>query len=179
MLHVVGDGGWPVPRDAGTPGEVLVRGDVVAQGYYRMPGETASAFAEGWMHTGDLATVDEGGFITIVDRKKDIIISGGINVHSREVEEVLLRHPDVGHAAVIGIPHPQWGEAVHAVVVPAPGASPDPAEVLAFCATQLASYKKPRSIEVRDELPLSGTGKVLRAHPTRSALAQGIAARGT
>ena len=102
----------PVPRDGATAGEVLVRGDVVAGGYFRMAEETAESFAGGWMHTGDLATIDGDGFITIVDRMKDIIISGGINVHSREVEEVLLRHPDVAQAAAIGVPHAQWGEAV-------------------------------------------------------------------
>ena len=161
-VEVVADDGRPVPRDATTPGEVLVRGDVVAHGYFRMADETAESFAGGWMHTGDLATMDEDGFITIVDRKKDIIISGGINVASREVEEVLLRHPDVAQAAVIGVPHAQWGEAVHAVVVARPGVDPDTDAILAFCATQLASYKKPRTIEVRDELPISGTGKVLK-----------------
>jgi long-chain acyl-CoA synthetase len=161
-VEVVADDGTPVPRDAATPGEVLVRGDVVASGYFRMAEETASSFAGGWMHTGDLATVDADGFITIVDRKKDIIISGGINVASREVEEVLLRHPDVAQAAVIGVPHPQWGEAVHGVVVARPGVDPDTDAILAFCATQLASYKKPRTIEVRAELPISATGKVLK-----------------
>ncbi len=161
-VEVVADDGTPVPRDATTPGEVLVRGDVVAHGYFRMADETAESFAGGWMHTGDLATMDEDGFITIVDRKKDIIISGGINVASREVEEVLLRHPEVAQAAVIGVPHPQWGEAVHAVVVARPGVDPDTDAILAFSATQLASYKKPRTIEVRDELPISGTGKVLK-----------------
>ena len=161
-VEVVADDGTPVPRDATTAGEVLVRGDVVAHGYFRMADETAESFAGGWMHTGDLATMDEDGFITIVDRKKDIIISGGINVASREVEEVLLRHPEVAQAAVIGVPHPQWGEAVHAVIVARPGVDPDTDAILAFCATQLASYKKPRTIEVRDELPISGTGKVLK-----------------
>ena len=109
-----------------------------------------------------MGRIDPDGYLYIVDRKKDIIISGGINVASREVEEVLLRHPAVGQAAVIGVPHPQWGEAVHAVIVPAPGATVDPDEVLAFCATQLAGYKRPRTIEVLDALPISGTGKVLK-----------------
>jgi len=127
-----------------------------------MPEETAEAFRDGWMHTGDLGTIDTDGFITIVDRKKDIIISGGINVASREVEEVLLRHPDVGQAAVIGVPHERWGEAIHAVVVATPGATIDTDAVLAHCAGSLADYKRPRSIEVVDELPISGTGKVLK-----------------
>jgi long-chain acyl-CoA synthetase len=161
-VKVVADDGAEVPHDGEAIGEVLVRGDMVAAGYYRMPEETALAFADGWMHTGDLATVDEGHFVTIVDRKKDIIITGGINVHSREVEEALLRHPAVSQAAAIGIPHPQWGEAVHAVVVAAPGVDLDPDEVLAFCAGELAGFKRPRSLEVRDELPISGTGKVLK-----------------
>ena len=132
------------------------------------------AFVDGWMHTGDLATVDADGYVTIVDRKKDIIISGGINVHSREVEEVLLRHPDVGQAAAIGVPDPQWGEAVHAIVVPAPGATVDPDDVLEFCATQLAGYKKPRTDRgarrAADQRHRQGPrpraeGASLRAHP--------------
>ncbi len=159
---VVADDGTQVAFDDADVGEVLIAGDMVATGYYRMPDETAAAFVDGWMHTGDLATVDDDGFITIVGRKKDVIITGGINVHSREVEEVLLRHPDVAQAAAIGVPHPRWGEAVHAVVVATDGATIDVAEVLEFCAVHLASYKKPRSLEVRRELPISATGKVLK-----------------
>ena len=161
-VRVVDDDGRLVPHDGQSVGEVLVAGDTVAVGYFEMPDETAEAFRDGWMHTGDLATIDVDGFITIVDRKKDIIISGGINVASREVEEVLLRHPDISQAAVIGVPHPRWGEAIHAVVVAAPGATVDTDAVLAHCAGSLADYKRPRSIEVVAELPISGTGKVLK-----------------
>ena len=122
------------------------------------------------MHTGDLATVDDDGYITIVDRQKDVIISGGINVHGREVEEVLLQHPQVAQAAVIGIPHERWGEAVHAVVVAQPGAELDVDELKAFCAGRLADYKRPRTLEVRSELPMSATGKVLEARPASAVL---------
>lgn len=172
---VLADNGTEVAFDGSEVGEVLIAGDMVAGGYFRMPEETAAAFVDGWMHSGDLATVDDGGFITIVGRKKDVIITGGINVHSREVEEVLLRHPHVAQAAAIGVPHPQWGEAVHAVVVATHDATIDVAEVLEFCAVHLASYKKPRSLEVRRELPISATGKVLK-RVLRDTLAAGSAA---
>ena len=159
---VVADDATPVAGDDAEVGEVLISGDMVASGYFRMPDETAAAFVDGWMRTGDLATVDDDGFITIVGRKKDVIITGGINVHSREVEEVLLRHPHIAQAAAIGVPHPRWGEAVHAVVVPVHGATIDVVEVLEFCAVHLASFKKPRSLEIRSDLPISATGKVLK-----------------
>jgi acyl-CoA synthetase (AMP-forming)/AMP-acid ligase II len=162
QVRVVRDDGTSVTTDAAEVGEVLVAGDTVASEYFRMPDETAEAFRDGWMHTGDLATVDDGGFITIVDRKKDVIISGGINVHGREVEEVLLAHPSIGQAAVIGVPDERWGEVVHAVVVAAPGAEIDSADVLLFCRERLADYKRPRTLEVRPDLPMSATGKVLK-----------------
>lgn len=161
-VEVVDEAGAPVPRDGMSEGEVLVRGDTVATHYFEMPAESALAFVDGWMHTGDLATVDSEGFVTIVDRLKDVIISGGINVHGREVEEVVLLHPAVAQAAVIGVPHARWGEAVHVVVVPAAGQQIDADEVLAFCQARLAAYKRPRSLEVRSELPMSATGKVLK-----------------
>jgi long-chain acyl-CoA synthetase len=139
-----------------------LRGDTVADAYYRMPEETAASRSGDWFRSGDLATVDRDGFVTIVDRAKDVIITGGINVHGREVEEVVVAHPSVGAAAVIGLPDDRWGEVVHAIVVAAPGSSVDIDAVLAFCAERLAGYKRPRSIEVVDALPLSATGKVLK-----------------
>jgi len=161
-VRVVGEDGRDVPHDERSVGEIWLRGDTVIEEYFRMPEETAAARSGEWFRSGDLGVLDGDGFITIVDRVKDVIITGGINVHGREVEEVLAAHPSVGQAAVIGIPHPTWGEAVHAVVVAAPGAAIDPDDVLAFCSTRLAGYKRPRSIEVVDALPMSATGKVVK-----------------
>ena len=149
-----------VPRDNTTEGEIWLRGDTVADEYFRMPAETEAAHHGDWFKTGDLGVIDDEGFITIVGRDKDVIISGGINVHGREVEEVVLRHPGIAAAAVIGVPHPTWGEQVHAVVVTAPDHEVDADALLSFCADQLADYKRPRGVTVVDELPMTATGKV-------------------
>ncbi len=161
-VRVVAEDGHDVAKDGAAIGEVWLRGDTVADAYYRMPEETTASRAGDWFRSGDLATIDRDGFVTIVDRAKDVIITGGINVHGREVEEVVVAHPSVGAAAVIGLPDERWGEIVHAVVIAAPGASVDVDAVLAFCTERLAGYKRPRSIEVVDALPLSATGKVLK-----------------
>jgi long-chain acyl-CoA synthetase len=161
-VRVVGDDGGDVAHDGAAVGEVWLRGDSVADGYFRMPEETAAARSGDWFRSGDLATVDAEGFVTIVDRAKDVIITGGINVHGREVEEVVTAHPAVAAAAVIGVPDDRWGERVHAVVVAVPGTTVDVDELLAFCAARLAGYKRPRSVEVVEALPLSATGKVLK-----------------
>lgn len=151
----------PVPP--GTVGEIAVRGDTVMLGYWNRPEETARAVVDGWMHTGDGGVMDADGFVTVVDRLKDMIITGGENVYSVEVENAIEQHPDVIQCAVIGIPSERWGEQVHAVVVPRPDAAPTPEEVMAFCRTLLGGFKCPRSVEVRDmPLPLSGAGKVLK-----------------
>jgi long-chain acyl-CoA synthetase len=151
----------PVP--VGEVGEVVVRGRNVMMGYWERPEETAKAIVDGWMHTGDGARMDEDGFIYIVDRVKDMIISGGENVYSLEVENVVARHPDVAQCAVIGIPDEHWGEIVHAVVVPKSDARPTAEEIIAFCKQHIAGYKCPRSVEIRDEpLPMSGAGKILK-----------------
>lgn len=162
QVRVVGEDGEEVPRDETTPGEIWMRGDSVSSGYFRLPDETAASRSGDWMKSGDVGVMDADGFVTIVDRSKDIIISGGINVFSREVEEVLYDHPAVAQVAVIGIPHERWGEAIHAVVVLAPGVSATPEELLAYAATHLADYKKPRSIEIAASLPIGGTGKILK-----------------
>ena len=161
-VRIVGDDGADVPHDNETPGEIWMRGDTVSPGYFNMPEETEVSRSDGWFKSGDIAVVDDEGFVTIVDRAKDMIITGGINVFSSEVESALIEHPDVQSVAVIGIPHEQWGEAIHALVVPAPGRSIDEDEVLRFAADRLTRYKRPRSIEVVDTLPLSATGKVLK-----------------
>ncbi len=118
---------------------------------------------DGWMHTGDGGVLDVDGFLTVVDRLKDMIITGGENVYSVEVENAIAQHPDVAQCAVIGIPSELWGEQVHAVVVPRPDAEPTPEQVIAFCRTLLGGFKCPRSVDIRDTpLPLSGAGKVLK-----------------
>jgi acyl-CoA synthetase (AMP-forming)/AMP-acid ligase II len=159
-LRVVGEGGLDVPRDNNTPGEIWMRGANISSGYFRMPDETALVREGEWLKTGDIAVIDEEGFVTIVDRSKDIIITGGINVYSREVEEALHAHPAVAAAAVIGVPHERWGEAIHAVVVLRPDAGASEQELLQFASDRLAAFKKPRSLELVDELPLTATGKV-------------------
>ncbi|MBO0792485.1 MAG: long-chain-fatty-acid--CoA ligase [Ktedonobacteraceae bacterium] len=144
-------------------GEIIARGPNVMLGYWQQPEVTAEATRDGWFHTGDLATVDEEHYISIVDRAKDMIISGGENIYSVEVEQVLSRHLAVLEAAVIGIPHDHWGEAVHAVVVCKSGMQVSSDELIAHARTQLAGYKVPRSIEIRAEaLPKSGPGKILK-----------------
>jgi long-chain acyl-CoA synthetase len=127
-----------------------------------MPEETAASRTDGWFMTGDIGVMDDDAFVSIVDRKKDMIITGGINVFCRDVEEALYAHTAVAQCAVIGIPHPQWGEAIHAVVVLRPGASATAEELIAFASGRLAAYKKPRSLDIVDALPIGGTGKILK-----------------
>ncbi|WP_454624987.1 acyl-CoA synthetase [Bradyrhizobium cenepequi] len=147
----------------GTVGEIAVRGDNVMIGYWERSEETARAVIDGWMHTGDGGYMDEDGFVYVVDRVKDMIISGGENVYSAEVENALAQHPAVAQCAVIGIPSERWGEQVHAVVVVKSGASATPDELMEFCKTLVAGYKCPRSVDITAApLPLSGAGKVLK-----------------
>src|SRR6266496_2886841 len=147
----------------GEIGEIIARGPNVMLGYWRMAEATDEALKDGWMHTGDLATVDEEHYLYIIDRAKDMIISGGENIYSVEVEQALYTHPAVLEAAVIGIPHDYWGEAVHAVVVCKPGRQVSSEELIAHARTQIAGYKVPRSIQFRTEaLPKSGAGKILK-----------------
>ncbi len=143
-------------------GELTVKGDTVMTGYWNMPEETAKVLRNGRLYTGDLATVDEEGFIYIVDRKKDMIISGGLNIYPREIEDVLFAHPAVLEAAVIGVPDEQWGESVRALVALKPGADCTESELIEHCKAYLASYKKPKSIEFVESLPRNPSGKVLK-----------------
>jgi long-chain acyl-CoA synthetase len=132
-------------------------------GYWNRPEETAKAIVDGCMHTGDAGQMDEGGFVYIVDRINDMIISGGENVYSAEVENIVAQHPAVAQCAVIGIPNERWGEEVHAVVMRRPGTKVDPVDIIAFCKERIAHYTCPRSVEIRDEpLPMSGPGKILK-----------------
>jgi long-chain acyl-CoA synthetase len=161
-LRIVDAHGQEVPR--GTVGEIVVRGPIVMQGYWNRPQETAAALRDGWLHTGDAATMDEDGFVCIVDRLKDMVISGGENVYTIEVESAISLLPGVAQVAVIGIPDPRWGEAVHAIVVPREGAVLTEAAVRAHCRGLIAGYKTPRSVEIRAApLPISGAGKVMKA----------------
>ena len=146
----------------GEVGELTVKGDTVMKGYWNMPEATADVLKDGRLRTGDLATVDEDGFIYIVDRKKDMIISGGLNIYPREIEDILFEHPAVLEAAVIGVPDEKWGESVKALVVLKPGASCDEDELIAHCKDNLGSYKKPKSVEFVDSLPRNPSGKVLK-----------------
>jgi len=147
---------------AGQIGEIIVRGDVVMKGYWKDPAATAETLRNGWLHTGDIGYKDERGYIYIFDRKNDMIITGGSNVYSREVEDIISRHPDVIEVAVIGVPDNTWGEAVKAVVVKKPSSQVTEQEIIDFCKTAIASYKKPKSVEFVNELPKSAYGKVLR-----------------
>jgi len=150
-----------VPR--GTVGEVCARGNIVMQGYWNQPALTAQTLRNGWLHTGDGGYMDEEGFIFIVDRVKDMIITGGENVYSAEVEEALYGHPAVAECAVIGVPDPQWGERVHAVVRCKPNTATTEDELIAHCRALIANYKLPRSVSFSaDPLPLSGAGKILK-----------------
>ncbi|MGI5159132.1 class I adenylate-forming enzyme family protein [Microbispora sp. CA-102843] len=161
-LRVVGPEGDDVPHDGKTAGEIWMSGPTISPGYFRMPEETDRSRESSWFKTGDLAVIDSEGFITIVDRLKDMIITGGINVFSVEVERVLEQHHDVQQVAVIGVPHPQWGEAIHAVVCRRAGSTISEQELIAFAAERLSSYKKPRSVEFVSALPISATGKILK-----------------
>ena len=147
----------------GEIGEIVARGEAVMTGYWNRPEETAEALRGGWMHTGDVGRMDADGYIHIVDRLKDMIITGGENVYSVEVEAVLADHPAVSQCAVVGLPDPRWGERVHAVVVAKPGTALDTDEIIAHMRTKLAAYKCPRSVEFRSIMPLSAAGKILKA----------------
>jgi len=162
-VRIVDPDGLDVP--AGTPGELLIRGECLFAGYWRDPEATASAFVPGgWYRTGDIGRLTADGYLYILDRAKDMIISGGENIYPAEVEAVLARHPAVADVAVIGRPDPAWGEAVHAVVIPAAGpAGQVPAEeIIAWCRDQLAHFKCPKSLEFTTALPRTTTGKVLK-----------------
>ncbi len=147
----------------GTVGEIVTRGPHVMAGYWHKPDETAHTLRGGWMHTGDIGYLDEDGFLFIVDRLKDMIISGGENIYSTEVEYVLYQHTAVAECAVIGVPHKKWGEAVHAIVVPKYGHTLTEEAVISYCRQHIAAYKCPRSVDIRYEpLPKSGAGKILK-----------------
>ena len=146
----------------GKMGEIVVRGEVVMKGYWKNPGATAETLRGGWLHTGDLGVVDEKGYVYILDRAKDMIISGGENIYSREIEDIIIQHPAVLEVAVIGVPDEKWGEAVKAIVSLRGGKKATEAEIINFCKQYLASYKKPKSVEFIDAIPKNAYGKVLK-----------------
>jgi long-chain acyl-CoA synthetase len=160
-VRVVDPLGKPVPLRV--VGEIVARGDTVMMGYWERPEETAKAIIDGWMHTGDAGYMDEDAYVYIVDRIKDMIVTGGENVYSAEVENCIAQHPAVAQCAVFGIPSEHWGEAVHAVVMRKSGVTATEQEIIEFCKERIAGYKCPRSVTVQDEmLPLSGAGKILK-----------------
>jgi fatty-acyl-CoA synthase len=157
-VAVLGEDGEPVPP--GAVGEICVRGPGIMKGYHRMPRESAEALSGDWLHTGDLATCDEGGFIYIVDRKKDMIVTGGFNVYSREIEDVIAEVPGVSAVAVIGVPDDKWGEAVKAVVVPRPGEAIDSLAVIEAVKAKKGPHQAPKSVDIVERLPVTSIGKI-------------------
>jgi acyl-CoA synthetase (AMP-forming)/AMP-acid ligase II len=158
--RVVNDDGKDVkPKEIG---EIIVRGRTVMKEYWREPKATQETVVDGWLHSGDLAEVDERGFMYIVGRKKDLVISGGVNIYPRDIEEVLSEHKGIAEAAAFGVPDPYWGEALTAAVVPREGFALDPAEVQAFCREHLGGYQVPKRVEVVSTLPKNASGKILK-----------------
>ena len=161
-IRVVDADDRDVPRDGQAIGEIIARSDGVMEGYWRQPEASAEALRGGWFHTGDMATFNEEGYLLIVDRKKDIIVSGGENISSLELEKAILAHPAVLEAGVIPVPDEKWGEVPKALVVLKPNATASESELIEFCRARLSHYKCPRSVEFVDSLPKTGTGKILK-----------------
>lgn len=159
-VAIMDEAGGLVPR--GERGEIVIRGSLVMRGYYQDPEATAEASRHGWHHTGDIGYLDEDGFLHIVDRAKDMVITGGFNVYSTEVEQALMTHPAIADCAVIGLPDEKWGERLAAVLQLRPGRQVDPAEVTAYIKERLGSVKTPKQLEIWDDLPRSKVGKVLK-----------------
>jgi acyl-CoA synthetase (AMP-forming)/AMP-acid ligase II len=167
-VAIMDDSGRLLP--AGQRGEIVVRGSLVMRGYFKNPAATAEAGAHGWHHTGDIGYLDEDGFLFIVDRAKDMVITGGFNVYSTEVEQALMAHPAVADSAVIGLPDEKWGERLTAVLQVRSGQSLDPVELKEFVKGRIGSVKTPKQIEVWDDLPRSKVGKVLKTEVRKELL---------
>ena len=159
-LKVVTDDGREVKRDEREVGEIIVRGDTITPGYWQLPEETARTIKNGWLYTGDMAVMDEEGYVTIVDRRKDMIVTGGENVYSTEVEHTLYLHPAVLECAVVGVPDEKWGEAVRGIVVLKPSREATEEELIRFCKERIARYKAPKAIDFISVLPKTGSGKI-------------------
>jgi acyl-CoA synthetase (AMP-forming)/AMP-acid ligase II len=162
QIKLVDTHGDTIPRDSQTPGEILVRSEANMVGYWQRPDLTEQIIRDGWMWTGDIAVWDSEGYIFIVDRAKDMIISGGENIYSTQVEAAIHQHPGVLESAVFGVPDDTWGESVKAVVVMKPGMKASEREIIEAAAQHLASYQKPRSVDFVDSLPKAPTGKILK-----------------
>jgi acyl-CoA synthetase (AMP-forming)/AMP-acid ligase II len=165
LVKVVDDRDRELP--SGEVGEVVTRSDCVMEGYWNNPVASAETLRGGWLHTGDLGSFDEEGFLTLRDRSKDMIISGGSNIYPREIEEVLLRHPDIVEVSVVGRPHPEWGEEVIAFVVARPDTRVAPEELDRLCLDHIARFKRPRHYRFVDALPKNNYGKVLKTELRR------------
>ncbi len=161
-LKVVQSDGKEILPDGRDVGEIIVRGDTITPGYWNRPEETEKVFEDGWLYTGDLAVINNEGYVNIVDRKKDMIVTGGENVYSTEVENVLYKHPDILEAAVIGVPDPHWGEAIKACVVLKQGRHVKDMDIIEFCKQELASYKAPKTVVFLQTLPKTGSGKIFK-----------------
>jgi fatty-acyl-CoA synthase len=161
-LRIVDEAGHDVAHDGTAMGEIIVRADHVMKGYHNLPAETARVIVDGWFHTGDLATMDDEGYLQIKDRAKDIIISGGENISSVEIEDVLYQHPAVLEAAVVAAPDERWGEVPVALVALKPGHTATAEEILAFCAERLPGFKRPKLVEFVPEFAKTGTGKIIK-----------------
>ena len=159
-MRLVDEDDEEVPQ--GEVGEIVIRGHNIMKGYWQRPDATEEAMRGGWFHSGDMARIDEDGYFFIVDRKKDLIIRGGYNVYPREVEEVLYEHPKIREAAVVGVPHSEWGEEIGAAVVLHDGEDLAPEEVSAYVKERIAAYKYPRIVWFMEELPKGPTGKILK-----------------
>jgi fatty-acyl-CoA synthase len=157
-IELLDDDGAPVPD--GAVGEISVRSRVIMNGYWKRARETADALRDGWLRTGDMGVRDDGGFLHIVDRKKDMIVTGGFNVYPKEIEDVLTGHESVWEAAVIGLPDEKWGESVTAFVVPRPGMEIDTAALTALVKRRKGTHQAPKRVEVVSELPTTGVGKI-------------------
>jgi len=168
-VGILGEDGKLLPR--GERGEIVVRGSLVMRGYYKNPEATAEASARGWHHTGDIGYLDEDGFLFIVDRAKDMVVTGGFNVYSTEVEQALMAHPAVADCAVVGLPDEKWGERLTAVLQVRSGQAVDPVELKAFVKARIGSVKTPKQVEVWDDLPRSKVGKVLKTEIKQALLA--------
>jgi acyl-CoA synthetase (AMP-forming)/AMP-acid ligase II len=156
-VRIVGEDDRPVPL--GEVGEICLRGPTVMAGYWNRPDATAETLRDGWLHTGDIGRMDDGGYVYILDRTRDMVISGGLNIYPREVEEVLLTHPALSEVCVFGVPDDKWGEALKAHVVLGAGQSATAAEIIAFAGERMAGYKKPKTVDFVDEIPKTTYGK--------------------
>jgi fatty-acyl-CoA synthase len=159
-LRVVNDRGEDIKKDEKEVGEIIVKGDIVTKGYWKLPEETEKSIKDGWLYTGDMAVMDEEGYVTIVDRKKDMILTGGENVYSTEVENILYMHPAILECAVVGVPDQKWGEVIKGIVVVKPGQKVTEQEIIQFCKDKMAHYKAPKSIDFIKSLPKTGSGKI-------------------